>query len=452
MIDRKILIGVGGLIVFLVVVYLFIIPILQPKTSVECPPSCLYGCIEGTSNCRSPPDDKCAGINCTDKCTEGVRYYAGVCESSTGRCKYTASICPFGCEDSKCKQPVVCPSNCTYGCKPNSTECVELVECPPVCKYGCRPGTNICNPPPLRGNILNGNFELGDYTNWKVDGNAFGSRPSNISDALITEYFRGISNPNYEGNYWASSYLPTTDRGAIGSLSSDSFIINKPYLEFLVIGQLSNQIYIDLVIDGKVVKHFEPDNPLPPFKKFCLDVSKYMNRSGVLKVVDASVRNYIEADDFILLDSPTVSCGEIYIDPFRGYSMKVPENWVIDSTENMTIMYGPRENNFTVNINIMSEEINSTANLEMYVEEGKSHLQLLPNYALISDTILVINGMPAHMLLYGYRYENFDLRVKRAILFNPTRTNAYVLTGTALETNFATYGSVFESSFQSFSP
>jgi|GEM_PF-3126780 len=452
MVSRNIMIG-AGVVVVLAVVYLFIIPSIFPtKPPAQCPPSCVYGCIEGTSTCKTPQQDKCVGINCSDKCIEGVRYYAGICDSASGECKYTNMICPFGCEDSKCKEPLKCPSNCTYGCKPNTTECIEMLVCPPTCSYGCRLGTDICNPPPVRGNILNGNFETGNYSNWRINGSAFGSRPSNISDALAIDYFRGVSNPNFEGKYWASSYLPTSDRGATGTLTSDSFIINKPYLEFLYVGQLSSQVYVNLVSDGVVIKHLEPDNPVPSFKRFCWDVSGYLNRSATIKVVDESIRNYIEVDDFILLEKPTVYCGEIYVDPYRGFSIKKPENWVEEPGENMTIFYGPTENNFTVNIVISSEEINSTANLELYVEDGEKLRQTLPNYTLISDTILPMGGITSHMLVYGYSYLGFDVRVKEAVLFNPTTTAAYTLVGTALESNFATYGPVFEATFQTFKP
>lgn len=163
---------------------------------------------------------------------------------------------------------------------------------------------------PARVPLQNGNFETGDYSHWTVNDEGFGNEPSDIITANVNHMYLDRPYLNYEGRYAASSYLPIRDAGARGTLTSEEFTVSKPYLEFLVTGMQNAQIYVELWVDGRAVKHLEPDNPTTTFRRVSWDVSQWVNKRGYLKIVDASStrpHGYIEVDDFYLIDTPTVS-------------------------------------------------------------------------------------------------------------------------------------------------
>lgn len=164
--------------------------------------------------------------------------------------------------------------------------------------------------PPGKLRLPNGNFETGDYSYWTVEELGFGSAPSDLIAANAERMYVGQPYTNFEGRYAASSFLPRRDAGARGTLTSDPFTISKPYLEFLVTGVENAQIYVELWVEGRAVKHREPDNPTTSFERISWDVRQWTGKTGYIKVVDGSAtrpHGFIEADDFYLIDSPTTT-------------------------------------------------------------------------------------------------------------------------------------------------
>ena len=85
-------------------------------------------------------------------------------------------------------------------------------------------------------------FEGDSFGDWKVEGLAFGNRPSNetiLRGAVGDQFTGGIG----EGD------VP------MGKLTSSSFLIQKPWINFLAFGgYLPERACVNLVIDGKVVR------------------------------------------------------------------------------------------------------------------------------------------------------------------------------------------------------
>jgi len=46
--------------------------------------------------------DPCEYVVCDDKCQNGIKYFSGVCQSSSGSCSYQTTNCPFGCAGEVC--------------------------------------------------------------------------------------------------------------------------------------------------------------------------------------------------------------------------------------------------------------------------------------------------------------------------------------------------------------
>lgn len=89
-------------------------------------------------------------------------------------------------------------------------------------------------------------FESGNYSKWKVEGTAFGKRPT-VGELHDQNRIEG----DY-GSFLANSYVHKDN--AIGKLISKSFIIKEKYITFNISGGgYPRQTCINLVIDNKVV-------------------------------------------------------------------------------------------------------------------------------------------------------------------------------------------------------
>jgi hypothetical protein len=158
--------------------------------------------------------------------------------------------------------------------------------------------------------IPNGDFESGTYEHWTVSGEGFGTAPSDMPQVNAQGMYIDTPYTEYQGSFAASSYLAQRDPGATGTLTSDAFLISRPYLEFLVTGMQNAQIYVELWVDGSPVKRLEPDNPNTRFARVSWNVTQWVGRMGSIKVFDGSIsrpRGYIEVDDFYLTNTPTVT-------------------------------------------------------------------------------------------------------------------------------------------------
>ena len=248
-------------------------PVITPpanQTPAGCPPTCRYGCVPGTAVCAEPN----------------------------------------------------CPPSCLYGCEPNTTVCKQPV-CPATCQYGCITGTSTCRTVVVNASMNNPDFETGTYAGWNVTGSGWGGAPTSGSLANSQHLYYSVPYSGWQGTYFASSYQ-IGGRGAVGTLQSAPFTLNKKYLEFLAIGQDDAQLCIGLKIEDEtmykdctalgaspsVIRLFQPTlstvNPYSVFKRISWDVSAYRGKQATIEVIDNSVRSWIEVDDFRQTDTPTV--------------------------------------------------------------------------------------------------------------------------------------------------
>ncbi|MCX6777031.1 MAG: DcrB-related protein [Candidatus Micrarchaeota archaeon] len=428
-------------------------PFCSPSNNqTACPPECNLGCLPDNVTCISPPNDLCANVTCKDKCRDESKLDTnGECDPNMGNCVYRTNICPFGCENDSCRIAPTCQATCPFGCEPGTSVC-RIVICPANCKYGCVAGTIQCSPQPPSSGIKNGDFEDG-YAGWNATGNAFGSAPSDGDLANLQGLYLNVPYSGYSGSHFASSYLPNMDKGAMGTLKSEEFFINKDYLEFLVIGQLSDQIYVDLVVNNTVIHHLGPDNPFSPFRRIVWNVSDYQGKKGTINVVDVSNRNYIEVDDFRFVDTLPPNPGEPYVDEFRNFSIIAPLNWIIEegSVQGEISIFGATEGNFTTQIIVLTDNAEANETTEIYFAKSKTGLgMLLQNYTEISENDTMIQNINAKQIDYSYVSMNMKVR-SRQVFFVHNKTR-YSLTATAAEQAFDKYLKQFNDSINSFRP
>lgn len=126
--------------------------------------------------------------------------------------------------------------------------------------------------------IVVDDFELGNFKSWKVEGEAFGNSPVTKGNSGI----RDVS--GYLGNYFVSSLSEGDD--SRGTLTSSPFKIKSNYINFLIGGGTSPDLYIELVIDGKTIYKNSPFSEGNQLEWMTWDVSKYLGKQAYLRIVD----------------------------------------------------------------------------------------------------------------------------------------------------------------------
>jgi hypothetical protein len=111
------------------------------------------------------------------------------------------------------------------------------------------------------------------------------------------------------------------------------------------------------------------------------------------------------------------------------------------------ILYGPTDTNFRINMNLIIEA--TSLSLSDYVSAAKSQLSTsLSNYQLVSETSITIGGVAADELVNKFTQGSYNIEDKQDILVQNQK--GYVITSTALQTNYGTYQPAFDESVQTF--
>ncbi|MDP8245091.1 MAG: PSD1 and planctomycete cytochrome C domain-containing protein [Candidatus Hinthialibacter antarcticus] len=128
--------------------------------------------------------------------------------------------------------------------------------------------------------ILFDDFESGSYDNWRIEGEAFHDSPPHARDI-----YRERPVENWRGRFIADSLHNSSDEYT-GSLQSNSFSIQRNYIEFLIGGgDHKNKTCVNLVIDGETVLTATGRNS-DRFSEVQWDVRPYWNQEARLEIVD----------------------------------------------------------------------------------------------------------------------------------------------------------------------
>lgn len=139
-----------------------------------------------------------------------------------------------------------------------------------------------------------------------------------------------------------------------------------------------------------------------------------------------------------------------YVDSNNQFSINPPSGWTVDSSGaygTAVILYGPVDSNFRINMNILVQA--TTMSLSAYVSSAKSQLAAsLTNYALVSEGSTTIGGVAAYQLVNTFTQGSYNIKDSQYILVQNQK--AYIITSTALQSNYATYQPSFDESAQTF--
>ncbi len=145
-------------------------------------------------------------------------------------------------------------------------------------------------------------FETGNYDGWTVEGDAFGSRPARPGEIQHTTPIVGA-----QGQYFVDTYLHGDQ--ATGKLTSAPFVIERPYLNFLIGGGNNpRQECMNLVIDGKTVRTASGQND-EHLRPTTWAVKDLLGRTAHLEIVDQGTGGWghILVDDISFADTGAIA-------------------------------------------------------------------------------------------------------------------------------------------------
>ncbi|MDE1825087.1 MAG: hypothetical protein KGH61_03360 [Candidatus Micrarchaeota archaeon] len=178
--------------------------------------------------------------------------------------------------------------------------------------------------------ILNGNFSTGTFLGWNQTGGGFGTGPTNLTYANENHGYYNHTWTNYNGGFFASTY-----HGGLGvqpgNLTSDSFQVTEPYLNFKIISAANSGLYVQVLQGNQTVAatHYNTyiqGNPYPSsqFLNASIPLSTVLCDKVRIRVVanvvgNIQVRNqYIAVGDFYLGKSPSPNANLIIVNQTVG--------------------------------------------------------------------------------------------------------------------------------------
>ncbi len=151
---------------------------------------------------------------------------------------------------------------------------------------------------PWQGTLYE-DFESGEYgEKWKPSGAAFGKAPA-AGPLSASQKLSG-----QRGNGLANSFFDGSDRHR-GTLTSQPFTIEHPYINFLIAGGKHASLGLHLLIDGQTVSTTHGENS-DEMKPATINVSAYIGKSAQLKIEDNfhGGWGHIEVDHIVFSDTP----------------------------------------------------------------------------------------------------------------------------------------------------
>jgi sucrose-6-phosphate hydrolase SacC (GH32 family) len=146
-------------------------------------------------------------------------------------------------------------------------------------------------------------FETENYGDWKVVGDAFGPGPAKGK----------ISNQNPVSGYKGRGLVNSFFNGdqTTGTLTSPSFEVTHPFLNFLVGGGAHKETCMNLWVDGNIVRTVSgADNEQLAWSSW--NVSEFKNQKAMLQIVDGATGGWghINIDHIMLADAAAKSAAE----------------------------------------------------------------------------------------------------------------------------------------------
>ena len=196
-------------------------------------------------------------------------------------------------------------------------------------------------------------FESGSFENWTMEGDAFGETPE--KGALPGQQ----PLVGFEGKFLANSFHNGDD--SRGTLTSKPFRIERDYINFLIGGGMSQDTYIELLVNGQSVHKTHNLIESETLQLISWDVKAYKGLEATLHIVD----NQRGSWGHILVDA---------IEQSNQYKSNIMENYTLSYDISKKYLLLPIEDNApetTVQLLVNGEKIGIAQNIRL----AKTHIQ-----------------------------------------------------------------------------
>ena len=140
----------------------------------------------------------------------------------------------------------------------------------------------------------------------------------------------------------------------------------------------------------------------------------------------------------------------------RGFKICYPKKWSINESglAGTTVVFlnpqADQERNipFYANFNVLASPSRGF-DLDAYINDAKPNLpKIFPNYTLVEDKRITINGKTAHVLGATYMIDVIKIRNSQSVIVE--RGNVYIVTATTFQSTWDKYKDLFETSTLTF--
>jgi hypothetical protein len=160
---------------------------------------------------------------------------------------------------------------------------------------------------PSAGDEVLFDFETGDLSGWRASP-GLDWQPTN------TEGWGKRKPEGFQGRFFLAIGKERHEENTDGTLTSAPFRITRPYLKFLLAGELHPSVSVGLLVDGKVVRRAYGNNVYDLLER-SFDVRPWRGKRGQIVIEDrAEGKSLLRVDDFRLSHTPAMPLGALRAD------------------------------------------------------------------------------------------------------------------------------------------